>query len=538
MATRLPLFLTVLLASAAADGTTFTVTNTNDSGAGSLRAAMLAANAQQVTGGGACEPHDIVFAIPGNAPHTIRPLSPLPPIQIGMRLDAFTQAGSSPNTLSLGYNGVPGIELDGSLAGATDAFVVQALVPGGGVCGGSGSRIRGFAINRFAGSAISAGADTCTPGQGCSTGGLIITGNLIGTDVTGLLPRGNGIVLARPGIRFGSFSASNIVGDQIVVDGGPSTPAPGNRNVISANGGGGVYITSSAVGSSAGNIRVRNNYIGVAADGVTAMGNAGNGVLVGSNASGTQVHDNLVSANAGDGVRIVDNLGLAVLDGNGIGIGLNGTALGNGGFGVYASNSDGVSVVRRFAAGDPTKPSIANNGAAGIFVEADAVLDAIAAPIGDNGGLGIDLAPPGINANDPGDPDGGANEGLNFPVITVATFNTGTLQGNIQGTLNSTPNSSIEVEFYVSTACDASGNGEGQTVLTGAFGGPLFANVATDAAGDGTFNVTTAFLPVGRFVTAHSRRFNTTASILEVSEFSACRQVASIGPFIFADGFE
>jgi hypothetical protein len=538
MDTRFPLLLTALLASAAAGATTFTVTNTNDAGPGSLRAAMLAANAQQVTGGGACEPHDIVFAIPGNAPHTIQPLSPLPPLQIGMRLDAFTQAGSSPNSLTLGYNGIPGIELDGSLAGAADAFLVQALVPGGGICGGSGSLFRGFAINRFAGSAISAGNDACVPGQGCSTGAITIVGNLIGTDVTGLLPRGNGIVLARPSIRFGSFSTNNVVGDQIVSEGGPITPAAGNRNVIAAGGGDGVSITSSVAGSFAAGIKVRNNFIGVAADGVTAMGNAGNGVFVGVNASGTQVHDNLVSDNAGDGVRIVDNAGIAVLDGNGIGIGLNGAALGNTGHGVYVANSDGVGMVRRFGAGDPTKPSIANNGGAGVFVEADSVLDSISVPIGDNGGLGIDLAPPGVNANDAGDPDGGANEGLNFPVVTTATFNTTTLQGNIQGTLNSTPNSSIEVEFYVSTACDASGNGEGQTVLTGAFGGPLFANVTTDASGNGTFNVTTSFLPAGRFVTAHSRRFNTTAPFIEVSEFSACRQVASIGPFIFADGFE
>lgn len=530
--------LLAALAGAEAGATTFTVTNTNDSGPGSLRAAMLAANAQQVTGGTACAPHDIVFAIPGNAPHTIQPTSPLPPLQIGMRIDAFTQPGSSPNTLTLGYNGVPGIELDGSLAGASDGFVVQALVPGLGVCGGSGSWFRGFAINRFAGSAITAGNDACTPGQGCSTGALLIVGNLIGTDVTGLLPRGNGLLLGRPAIRFGSFSTNNIVGDQIVSDGGPTTPSAGNRNIISGNGGDGVSITSSAAGSSANGNRVRNNWIGVAADGVTAMGNAGNGVLVGVNASGTQVHDNLIADNAGDGVRILDNAGFSVLDGNGIGIGLNGVPRGNTGFGVYVSNSQGVGMVRRFFGGDPQKPSVANNGGAGVFVEADSVLDAIAVPIGDNGGLGIDLAPAGVNANDAGDGDGGANEGLNFPVVASAGFNPTTGQGVIQGTLNSTPNSSIEVYFYVSTTCDASGNGEGQQFLAGAFGSPLFTNVATDASGNGTFNVTTSFLPIGRYVTATARRFNTLAPQLEVSEFSACRRVVSTGPFIFADGFE
>lgn len=535
---RIPILVAALAATAPVGASTFTVTNTNDSGAGSLRAALLAANAQQSTGGTACAAHDIVFAIPGNAPHTIQPVAALPPLQITMNIDAFTQAGSSPNNLTLGYNGIVGIELDGSLAGAVDAFVVNPLVPGAGFCGGAGSTIRGFAINRFAGSAISAGADSCIPGNGCSTGGLRIIGNLIGTDVTGLLPRGNGIVLARPAIRIGSFGSGNVIGDQIVSEGGPTTPSAGNRNIISANGGIAVSITSTAAGSSASGNKVRNNWIGVAADGTTAMGNAGTGVLVGINASGTNVNDNIIADSAGDGVRIVDNAGIAVLDGNGIGIGLNSVARGNAGFGVYVSNSDGVTVIRRFFGGDQTKPSIANNGAAGIFVEADSVLDAIAVNVGDNAGLGIDLAPAGVNANDAGDPDGGANEGQNFPVITAATFDSSTGQGNIQGTLNSTPNSSIDVYFFLNTACDASGNGEGQQYLAGAFGSPVFQNVATDAAGNGSFNVNVSFLPPGRFLTSVARRFNSGAPQLEVSEFSTCRRVVSSGPFVFADGFE
>ena len=94
------------------------------------------------------------------------------------------------------------------------------------------------------------------------------------------------------------------------------------------------------------------------------------------------------------------------------------------------------------------------------------------------------------------------------------------------------------MNFYISLACDGSGNGEGQQFLAGPFGSPLFVNVNTDASGNGTFDVPVSFLPPGRFVTAHSRRFNTTLPVIEVSEFSACRQVQSVGPFLFADGFE
>ena len=52
--------------SAGAAGTTFTVTNTNDSGAGSLRQAILDANANP---GG----DTIAFGIPGAGVHTITP---------------------------------------------------------------------------------------------------------------------------------------------------------------------------------------------------------------------------------------------------------------------------------------------------------------------------------------------------------------------------------------------------------------------------------------------------------------------------------
>src|SRR5262245_3046013 len=54
----------IFLGTLTARASTFVVTNTNDSGAGSLRQAILSANAQ--TG-----PHTITFNIPGSGVHTI-----------------------------------------------------------------------------------------------------------------------------------------------------------------------------------------------------------------------------------------------------------------------------------------------------------------------------------------------------------------------------------------------------------------------------------------------------------------------------------
>ena len=62
-----------LVSTATLSATTFTVTNTNDSGTGSLRQAILDANASA----GA----DLIdFSIPGAGVHTITPIGPLPTV--------------------------------------------------------------------------------------------------------------------------------------------------------------------------------------------------------------------------------------------------------------------------------------------------------------------------------------------------------------------------------------------------------------------------------------------------------------------------
>ena len=90
---------------------TFSVTSTNDDGPGSLRAALVAANAS-------ADSDSIVFAMPGTGPWSMRPASPFPAIQYPVNIDATTQPG---------YAGKPLIELDGSLAGQGAWGVEMAL---------------------------------------------------------------------------------------------------------------------------------------------------------------------------------------------------------------------------------------------------------------------------------------------------------------------------------------------------------------------------------------------------------------------------
>ena len=97
----------------------FVVTNTGDTGSGSLRQAILDSNA--TTG-----PNTITFAITtGTAPYVINLLSPLPPITVPVVLD-----GTPP-----GYSGPPLIEINGGgmlgdglvLAPGSDGSTIEGL---------------------------------------------------------------------------------------------------------------------------------------------------------------------------------------------------------------------------------------------------------------------------------------------------------------------------------------------------------------------------------------------------------------------------
>src|SRR5262249_14978172 len=135
------------------------VTNTNDAGAGSLRQAILDANARP-------GPDTIQFNISGAGVHTISPLSALPSITEAVSIDGATQPGLA---------GTPLIEIDGSGAGAgASGLTITA----------GGSTIRGLVINRFAADGIRI--------SGASAASNTVQGNYIGTNAAGTAALGNG----------------------------------------------------------------------------------------------------------------------------------------------------------------------------------------------------------------------------------------------------------------------------------------------------------------------------------------------------------
>src|SRR5262249_49108643 len=133
---------------------TFTVTNTNDAGAGSLRQAILDANASP----GA---DLITFNITGG-PTTITPATLLPEITDAVTIDGSTQPG---------FSGAPIIEINGERANGEGLLITAG-----------NSVVRGLVINRFKNSAL----------RFANNGNNRVEGNFIGTDVTGTKSQGNG----------------------------------------------------------------------------------------------------------------------------------------------------------------------------------------------------------------------------------------------------------------------------------------------------------------------------------------------------------
>ncbi|HEY6124940.1 MAG TPA: hypothetical protein VIV63_09820, partial [Steroidobacteraceae bacterium] len=492
---------------------TFTVTNTNDSGAGSLRQAIVDAVAAPT----AAHDNVVVFNIPGAGVHTIRPLSQLPAIK-DLTIDGYTQPGSQANTLARGSDAVLTIEIDGSLAGAgTHGLVNEGAVPGAGV---PNVTVRGLVINRFGG----AGIRVTGPGGAGFPGFVTVRGCYIGTDASGTQARGNGI-----GIDLGT-DAQALIGEPAPDFGGNTVPWPAYRNLISGNVGAGVKFDSADALSPAFGT-VRGAYIGTDAAGTSALGNGGDGIAIGAEGgvgsagfgSFVYLHDNLVSANMGDGID-TQGIGTQAV-GNTIGAGSDGRALGNQGNGAYFHGPSAGNLNAVFTAPGAVGPGVSNNAGAGVLIADTAIVD-VSGRFTGNLGLGVDLAPVGPNANDVGDTDTCPNDGLNHPVITSAVSDGVSPTSRIQGTIHSKPNTQIQVLLYLNATCNASGFGEAARFLSSLPG--LF----TDASGNAAFDAQLAF-PIDTtafpFVVAQARRFaESTAplpSMIEVSEYSECFRV-------------
>ena len=266
---------------------TFTVNNTSDFGAGSLRQAILDANASGT-------PNTINFSISeplvGGA-HTIQLTSALPFIDRSVIIDGTTDPD---------YAGTPLIVIDGSLIGGgnDNGFMSDA----------SNVTIKGFVIQNFSGAGI----------HFTGAGDHTIESNYIGTDITGTVAQGNGI-----GIYLGGGA------DDVTIGGA------GVGNLISGNLNEGIQLVD------VGSVTIKGNLIGTDATGTADLGNGTKGIdiqnSVGNLIGGSTTADrNVIAGNNDDGI-ILWGAGstLNVIQGNYVGVDATGnTALGNLGDGI------------------------------------------------------------------------------------------------------------------------------------------------------------------------------------------------------------
>lgn len=278
---------------------TFTVTNVNDSGAGSLRQAITDANATP----GA----DVINFSIGSGPKTLLMGGPYPVITQPLTIDATTQPG---------FAGTPIIQLkgDGTFDGLTisaGSCVVQGLVltgfdlgiklstAGNNTIRGNyiGIDISGTAVikNRI-GIYLDSSSNNRIGGSDAASRNVIsgsyigihmiqgqfnqVLGNYIGTDASGTAPLGNGT-----GIQSESSSNNTYGGSEA-----------GARNLISAN--------YSGLNIFRGNFnQVLGNYIGPDASGMSALPGSNQGLtitegsnnVIGGNTTGAR---NIISGNA------------------------------------------------------------------------------------------------------------------------------------------------------------------------------------------------------------------------------------------------
>lgn len=344
----------------------FTVSTLADSGAGSLRQAILDANA--------ASGYDVIeFSVAG----VIRVgASPLPAVTDGAIINGFTAPGyagkpvvrvdfqnTSGLTLAAGSLGtrVTGLSLvDAAGAGVTvgdsftEFFGTFVGVWGDGVTvepnrgdgiviqdGVVSTRIGANPGNSYVVSNVIAG----NLGNGITIQGDngVVAANHIGTDPTGRIPLGN----RGHGIWITAGAVGNLIGGVATGGNDPTDKMfvrPPLGNLISANRGSGVRIDGGATGN-----ELSGNFIGTTASGNAPLGNWQDGVaIVGANGNkliGTTalldpfVYYNVVSGNRGNGLRITDSND-TIVHANFFGLGANNaTRVPNGGDGMLVSGS-------------------------------------------------------------------------------------------------------------------------------------------------------------------------------------------------------
>ena len=404
-----------------AQAATFTVSTAADSGAGSLRQAIVDSSSSE-------PPNEIVFSI--GSPYTIQPLSALPNITNQVHINAVL---GDPN---------PTVTLDGSLAGAGISglriqYTSNCIVQGLRICNFAANGIyvynaesnliqrcaiysnqygiilSGSSRNLIGGSSIAVkNTISANDLNGLTIYGTSVSnqiaGNFIGTDEAGT----NAWPNLSSGIQL-SGGIHTLVGGVNSVAGGPF---PGN--VISGNGVYGLYINTTN-----GQTLVLGNLVGLNRYGLAAVPNAQAGICCNNSPSnqfgGTgALTRNAVSGNGNQGVFILNTQAVGnVVSGNFIGTDKNGTlAVPNGLDGIEVYNAPNNRIGGAGAEGN----LVSGNTQSGINIEGPSIGNSATGNVIQSNFIGTDssgtlplpnLGPSGLRISCPQTLVGGSNRG-------------------------------------------------------------------------------------------------------------------------------
>ena len=514
--------------------TTYSVTNTNDAGAGSLRQAILDANSNAPTAA------IIIFNISGGGPWTITLASILPTLNTSIVIDATTQPGwNNCNVILDGTNtiaiGLQITTLNSEIYGLTITNFVSRDIhingnnfkigaPNKGnvinkaaycvyITGGSNGKIQGNKIGTNAsGTAavcFSVAGITLTAGDNILIGGssLLGEGNLISgqcsyafginiqsDNVTNTIIHGNKIGTN----AAGTAAISNSYG--VILFGGINTliggSAVGDGNLISgSNPYAGIYVRDAK-----GTV-IKGNMVGTDITGTLAIPNIESGIAVGygitrnTTIGGSGAGDgNLISGNSGDGIGLGGPSGSSlyqgqvIIQGNKIGTTITGTSPlpNNKGINCGSSSFSGYPLDSVVIGGTNVSAGniIAYNYNSGIIISGVASkLDPVRLnSIFCNGNQGIDL-------------NSAANNNKLSPVITGATdcigaWGTSEPFDTIEVFIDNVCNNDQGKVYVGTTAANNTGN---WLLLTALTVGDKITATATSATNASIFNNTSEF---------------------------------------------
>lgn len=373
------------------------VSNTHDSGGGSLRQAILSANTSPTVA------KRIRFDIRGAqqvpvCPAVIALSTSLPAIAAPTFIDGYTQPISAVNTHPDAFN-------------ATLCVIVKPAV---------GTLQIGLRVAQSAAPTVALGV------RGVAFGGFAQPVQLLGGSnhvVAGNQFGGNVLGVHLAGATINAISMGFNAGGSLIVGG----PDVADRNVIIDADFSGINIQSE-VQSTIDHCQVVNNLIGLRPDGHTVLAN---NVGINVSGAGCGIVHNRIAGNSLANVWLNGGSQRNVVQRNWIGVTADGQGVANSAVGILVNGSNNL-IGAGGSGGTFTANTIRFNQHGGVVVQGDnARGNSINANfIYDNGaagdGLDIDLQPgdigDGPTRNDAGDLDAGANDLQNFPMAASLVY--------------------------------------------------------------------------------------------------------------------